>query len=192
MSLGMIRKRTTPNNNKLEIFEDFYNRYWEQVYTICFRSTRDRELSEDMTQDIFHSVWERREKLYFTTDFEHYLSKAAKAKVTEHFRNNAIRARHLSEITFLKDATVSDSDSKATESYLLKELKRISDTFPEIRRKIFKMSREKGMSNTQISITLNVSERNVRYHLQLAVSQLRKGMKNIGIIILLSALFLLK
>lgn len=51
------------------------------------------------------------------------------------------------------------------------------EAMPAQRKKIFKMSREDGMSNSEIALKLNISKRTVENHLTLALRDLRKTMK---------------
>ena len=62
-------------------FEKVYNNYWEKVYAVCYNNTRKLELSQGMTQEIFKSLWERKDTLEIE-HVENYLVRAAKFKVS--------------------------------------------------------------------------------------------------------------
>ncbi|MEM9389146.1 MAG: RNA polymerase sigma-70 factor [Bacteroidota bacterium] len=157
-------------------FEEIYRQYWEKVFAVCYNSTEDPEVAQNMTQDIFKSVWERRNTLKIEKAIEHYLVRAAKNKVAEHFRNEAIRKKHFdaSKIDYCVAANCTEEDVAFT--CLVEELNLIVDQLPCQCRKVFKMSREKGLTNRQIASQLNITERAVEYHITKALRVLKQNL----------------
>lgn len=79
-------------------FTDLYNVYWENVFAICYAHVEDVEVAKEMVQDIFKSVWERRDTLAITHSVKRYLLRSAKLKVFEYIRNKQIRTTHLQRL----------------------------------------------------------------------------------------------
>ncbi len=157
--------------NKI-VFEQIYNQYWEKVYAVCYNHTKDVEVAKEMVQDIFKSLWERKNELQLQ-NIGHYLVRSAKFKVFEFIRNKTNRQK-------IDDANLyacANSSNCTEEQVLFKELKTnvalLVDTLPCQCKKVFKMSREQGMSNREIATELNITERAVEYHITKAMSVLR-------------------
>ncbi|MGD1945751.1 MAG: sigma-70 family RNA polymerase sigma factor [Croceivirga sp.] len=167
-----------------EDFRKLYDAHWEQVCSTCLRLTGDMSLSEDLTQDIFVSVWERREKLRLKESIGAYLAKSAKLKVFEHYRNLSIKTKNLNEIQRKTNSSVQDTDLPLVQSLLLKQIQKVVESFPKRRRVIFDMSRNHGMNNQEISEALNLSQRNVRYHLKKAVLKIKSELHRLSIIVI--------
>lgn len=177
----MLFKRKNREYNQsdiltLEGFKGVYNLYWEKVYAVCYNHIRKIEISQGMTQDIFISLWERRENLNISGSLEHYLVRAAKNKVAEYYRNQTIRNRNL-------DCALQDycGESNCTEedialSELVEELDMLVEKLPCRCREVFKLSREEGLKNKQIAQQLNISERAVEYHISKALGFLKENM----------------
>lgn len=155
-------------------FESVYAQYWEKVFAICYNSTEDAELSENITQDLFKSLWERRNVLRIEQTIEGYLVRATKKKVAEHFRNQAIRKRHLEQkkLDYCDAADCTEQD--VAFSCLVDELGLLVDQLPCQCRNVFKMSREVGLSNREIAAKLDISERAVEYHISKALGFLKQ------------------
>ena len=73
-------------------FTEVYNTCWEKVFAICYNHTHDVEVAKELVQEIFKSLWERRENLQINVSLERYLLRAAKLKVSEYSRNKQLRA----------------------------------------------------------------------------------------------------
>ena len=152
------------------VFEHYYPRIWEFVRRIV----KSESLAEDITQDIFVKIWERREifgvEVHSFSKYIYIMS-----------RNAALNAlRHNNRTTPLADdSTIKEKQSSSSfeESYYAQEKELIIRLtvcrMPEQRRRIFEMSRYMGMDNQTIATTLNISKKTVENHLTLALKTLR-------------------
>lgn len=156
-------------------FEEAYKQYWENVYAVCYNNIRDSELAKEMVQDIFKSLWERRESLELR-NIEHYLIRSAKLKTFEHLRNRATRQR-LDEEN-MQNCAVSGNCTE--ERVLFNDLKGnvelLVDSLPCQCKRVYKMSREDGLSNKEIAGMLSITERAVEYHISKALGVLKSGL----------------
>jgi len=153
-------------------FEDVYHGYWEKVYAVCYNNIRDVEIAKEMVQDIFKSLWERRADLELE-NVERYLVRSAKLKAFEFIRNKTTRQK-IDEFNY--QGCVNSSNC-TEEQVLFNDLKEnidlLVDTLPCQCKKVYKMSREDGLSNREIAEKLTISERAVEYHITRAMSTLK-------------------
>ena len=175
----MFGKKHRAQDNKpysfidTQSFESIYNLYWEKIYAICFNHIREVEPAQEMVQEIFKSLWERKDELEITGPMEHYLSRAAKFKVFEYIRNKSTRKKHM-------DCALSDycDSSNCTEddifyNNLKEEVGSLVDRLPCQCRKVYQMSRVEHLTNKEIASALLISERAVEQHLSKALRFLR-------------------
>ncbi|MCX2476966.1 RNA polymerase sigma-70 factor [Pedobacter sp. MC2016-05] len=153
-------------------FEDVYNRYWEKVYAVCYNNIRDVEIAKEMVQDIFRSLWERRAELELD-NVERYLVRSAKYKAFEFIRNKTSRQK-IDEFNYQGCINSSNCTEEQVFFNNLKEnVDLLVDTLPCQCKKVYKMSREDGLSNKEISEMLMISERAVEYHITRAMTTLK-------------------
>jgi RNA polymerase sigma-70 factor (family 1) len=157
-----------------QAFKIIFDRYWDKVYAVCYRNTRAREESREMTQDIFKSLWERRETLDLKGTLGEYLGKAAKYQVFNFYRDKQTEKRHMD--CFFMDYCGEDN---CTENQVLYEqlehrLGYLVDRLPCQCKAVFQLSREKNMSHRQISELLGISVKTVEYHMTNALKYLAK------------------
>lgn len=156
-------------------FEMAYELYWEKVFAVCYNNIKEVEPAKGMVQEIFKSLWERRSELEIEK-IEHYLIRSAKFKTFEYIRNKVNRQKH-NEFQMM-DCSVSSNCTE--EQVLFNNLKEkvnvLVDTLPCQCKRVYKMSREQGMSNKEIASLLYISERAVEYHITKAMSRLKVGL----------------
>ncbi|MDO5976332.1 sigma-70 family RNA polymerase sigma factor [Flavivirga jejuensis] len=179
--LKLFRKKS--NTNLLQItdfktpkkFEKVYNTYWEKVYAVSYNNTKKVELAQGMTQEIFKSLWERRENLQIK-NIENYLVRATKLKVAEYYRNKVIRENNLNKACENYCDAANCTENDVSFSLLVEELGLLVDKLPCQCQNVFKMSREQGISNKQIASQLQITERAVEYHISKALKFLKTNL----------------
>lgn len=176
-------KQITHINNGLHItrdsFEAIYNLYWSNVYAVCYNNIKEAEPAKELVQDIFKSLWERRDDLRLE-NAGNYLIRAAKLKTFEYIRNKVSRQQHIDT----KLRGTADATNCTEECVLYNELKNrvcsVVNTLPTQCKRVYKMSRERGMSNKEIAYSLFISERAVEYHITKALSVLKLNLADLS------------
>ncbi|MBB6273082.1 RNA polymerase sigma-70 factor (ECF subfamily) [Pedobacter cryoconitis] len=161
-------------------FEWIYNLYWEKVYAVCYNSIRETEPAKEMVQDIFKSLWERRENLELEKT-EHYLVRCAKFKSFEYIRNKISREKHMD--LKMQDCKMS---TNCTEEHILfnnlkEKVSTLVEKLPCQCKRVYKMSREEGLGNKEIASSLLISERAVEYHIHKATNMLKLSLASYAI-----------
>ncbi|MDM8173136.1 MAG: RNA polymerase sigma-70 factor [Pseudosphingobacterium sp.] len=157
-------------------FKKLYQQYWKRVFGVCYHYLQDTELAKELSQDIFESLWKRRDSLFIKENAEAYLLKAAKLEVFQYIRKQHIRQKHLHQYA----ENVSDTDNCTQESVLYGELstrvEELLEQLPIKRQQIYRLSFQ-GVSRQEIASTFQLSEKSVEYHLYKARAFLRHQLK---------------
>lgn len=151
-------------------FETLFQTYWKRMYAFALKTTDDEHDAQEIVQEIFKSLWERRKSLNLN-DAERYLLRSVKLKSLEYIRNKATRDRHHEVI--LKQSSTSYEDSQVNFNELKGRINSIIDTLPKQCKNVFKMSREQGLTNKEIAQNLFITERAVEYHISKALMVFR-------------------
>ncbi|WP_442589287.1 RNA polymerase sigma-70 factor [Pedobacter sp. AW31-3R] len=174
-------KAITENHDLIRIdkqtFETVYHMYWEKIYAICYNNIHETEPAKEMVQDIFKSLWERRAELELG-NINNYLIRAAKFKAFEYIRNKVSQQKHICNKFEGCSHSSNCTEEKINYNNLKEKVNVLVDTLPCQCRRVFKMSREQGMSNKQIASSLLISERAVEYHMTKALGVLRVNLSN--------------
>jgi RNA polymerase sigma-70 factor (ECF subfamily) len=159
-----------------KFFEETYRTYWRKLFGICLHHTQDEILSEEIVQEIFRSLWERRETFEITGPIENYLVRAAKMEIMDYFRT-ASRRQKIRQ-TVLSDFTESDhsTEQHIYANALENRINELVDRLPLQCREVYTQSRITGLSNQQIASTLSISVKTVEYHMTRALTFLRSNL----------------
>jgi len=157
-------------------FASIYDRYWEMVYRICYNNIRDVETAKEMVQDIFKSIWERKNSLVINISMERYLLRSAKLKVFEYIRNKTCQKKHIDCIRKEYCDVSNCTENSIFFNNLTEKVNDLIDRLPCQCRNVYRMSRKEGLTNKEIASALLISERAVEQHLTKALRMLRENL----------------
>ncbi|MGN6180592.1 MAG: RNA polymerase sigma factor [Mucilaginibacter sp.] len=169
-------------------FKELYNRYWDKLFVTAFHRLGDELEAEEVVQDIFVSIWQRRNVLELTYSLATYLSVAVKYKVITKLAGFAKQKARDASIAAESAEGVESTSQWLSEKELRRQIEECINKLPEKCRIVFQMSREQNLSNKQIAEKLGVSEKTVEGHITKAIHTLKNSL-NISLPLLF---FLLK
>ncbi|GBU07693.1 DNA-directed RNA polymerase sigma-70 factor [Bacteroidales bacterium] len=155
-------------------FDRLFMHYHPRLKNFLFGFIKNEEEACDMAQEIFFKIWQNRESLAQVNSFRAYLFRMARNMVYDYYQYNLVKESYQ---TKHKQASPDTEDLIEQEIYA-KELSILIDMeveqMPKKRQRIFKMSRQAGLSNDEISQQLQISKRTVENHITQALADLRK------------------
>jgi len=161
-----------------DAFTLLYDRYWKRLLSFAVQKTGDLAEAENMVQDIFVSLWRRRETLVVTGSLEHYLVASVKYRVIKWLNRRAAEPLHDAENGLAVDILDDSTQEYLSFEELRKKLEMLIGALPEKSRLIYKMNKESGMSYKAIAEELDITEKSVDAHLTRAKKSLRDGLSS--------------
>lgn len=168
----------------ISAFETIYQQYWYPLFLVAFRKLKSKEVAEELVQDLFVKLWERRGEARIT-HLRYYLFSAIRYAVIDHIRTQTNQEQYS---TYYR-AFLAQEDVTTEETIVGNELLAILEdglkTLPEKSKKIFRLNYLDNWSVSQIATHLHLSEKAVEYHLTKAVKFLRMHCKEHFIVLAL-------
>ncbi|MFS2185800.1 RNA polymerase sigma-70 factor [Mucilaginibacter sp. Mucisp84] len=157
--------------NDLGAFERIYNKYWSKLYLSAYNIIRDRQVAEDVTQEVLVNLWIKRSNLKLTS-LNAYLYTSVRYQVFNVIRSGKVRADLFNKLEELF------SNNGGEELLSEKEINRLLEQgvagLPEKCRQIFIMSRKEHLSTKEIAERLGIAPKTVENQLTVALNRLRK------------------
>jgi RNA polymerase sigma-70 factor (family 1) len=178
-----------------ETFRRLFDLYFKRLLLYTKSYVDDSGEAEDIVQDLFFSLWEKREELIILNSLSAYLFRAVHNRCIQYLRHKKVAASfELKHALKMKEAELlyrSSYDFSFTESQfseIQKIFRETSDTLPEKTREIFRLSRESFKSNKEIAGLLDIQTKTVEYHITKALKVFSLALKDYLILWLLLGL----
>lgn len=151
------------------------SRYWEALVRFSYGYASNIDVAEDIAQDTFVRVWQRRADWRESGAVTSYLYSIARNLALNRKRRQSTHARSAETLrrrSKRRRAPTPLEEAEAGE--LLDAVERSIGTLSERRREVFRLSRFEGLSYAEIADVLGISPQTVANHMSTALSQLRE------------------
>lgn len=162
--------------NEEEALTIIYKEYWEIMYLAAYNLVKDKSVCEDIVQEVFISLWQRRAKIQIKVSLKSYLYTSTVYKVYDHFSKNKKMLKDELFDNFENKIETSNPETKLMHEELIYHLDSIVDSLPDKCREVYKLSRENMLSNKEIAEQLNISQRTVEGHISKALKILKESL----------------
>lgn len=158
-----------------EAFEELYNSYREPALRFCNSILKDTEESENIIQEVFIKIWNRRSTINPELNFTSYLFTIIKNRVFDYLKeikkNEFLREKFWEKVM---EYQAIDNDVKEERFAKVKEA---VENLSEKRKIIIKLNYEEGKSYEEIANQLNISKNTVKNQLVKAKQVIRKQLE---------------
>ncbi|MDR6785406.1 RNA polymerase sigma factor [Pedobacter africanus] len=159
-------------NGNVKTFEQAYHQWSDQIYAFIFRQCRSEEIADEVLQQVFVRLWEKRAGLSEEYPLHVLLFRMSRTIFIDELRKAARTRRCLDELQQKKVRDFMEDNFENRETLQL--LSKAIENMPPIRKQVFLMSRTEHLSHQQIAEKLGISSKTVENHIGLALKYLRR------------------
>ena len=156
---------------EIKAFTGVYNLYHIKLYHYFLKKAKDTEIAKELVQLSFIKLWNSRHTLSGNYSLDNQLFVIAKTSFIDYIRQSA--AKKNQSIAFEDDLNdilqISPDNSFEETDYFNEAIK----SLPPVRKKIFIMSRSKGLNYKEIASELSLSINTVEDHMSKAIRYLK-------------------
>lgn len=160
--------------DNLLAFNSLYNEYSGRLYRFAYGYLKSEEEAEELVQEVFTIIWEKRQGLKEELSFKSFLFTIAFNIIRKHFRTKTYLGK------YIKSGVGSELDfqtlNNITYNSLHKYITDLIDQLPDRRKEIFIKSRVHGYSIKEISDELNISHKTVENQITTALKFIRTNL----------------
>ena len=152
-------------------FNTLFKFYGSRLYRFAYGYLKSEAESEELVQEVFTRIWEKRSELRKELSFKSYLFTIAFNIIRKYFRTRKYISEYFNSRIF-NDFDIQTSQ-KITYNSLYQHLTELVNQLPARRREIFIKSRFEGLSNKEIAEELEISLKTVENQLTSALKFIR-------------------
>jgi RNA polymerase sigma-70 factor (family 1) len=156
-------------------FTELYTRYWKLLFALVASRLHNFYDAEEIVQDVFADIWNRRSKINISTSVQSFLSASVR------YQTWRTMARQRKEFQHKQKGL----NNEASESLIAEiEMKLLFDQLqeritklPQKCRVVYQLRKIEGLSNKQVASQLQITEKAVERNMTRAIKQLRTGIE---------------
>jgi RNA polymerase sigma-70 factor (ECF subfamily) len=159
-------------------YTEIFERYCKILVNHAYKMLGNRDEANDVVQEVFLSIWNKRQELIVTGSLSSYLYKATKNKILNHIAHEKVVSNYADSISnFIEnDYVLADSNlrEEELEAIIAKEIALL----PEKMREVFLLRKVEELSYDEIALQLNITDRTAKQQVYNSLKILREKLKN--------------
>lgn len=159
-----------------QAFEALFRAYYKYLCAYAFQFLANRKEAEEIAQEVFVILWEKRAILQIHNSVKNYLFRSVRNHCLNQIQHRKVKHKYIHTLRERSKYNLNLSEF-LPEPWLAEEIEKAVNAMPEKRKEIFRLSREKGLTYRQIAEKLHVSVKTVEAQMGLALKNLREKLK---------------
>lgn len=151
-------------------FREAYETFSRAVYVFVIHYLKDEELSKDMMQEAFASLWISRQTIIPEKGYRSLILKIARNNALNQLRKQSYSSSYMAQL----ESESEDFMHKVIENDYISKSVDIFSALPANYREVFILKRKRNMKNKEIAEYLGVSIKTVEYRMTQALRILRE------------------
>jgi RNA polymerase sigma-70 factor (ECF subfamily) len=156
-------------------FKQVFDQYHQKLYFFILSKTKSDYIAEEVVQMAFTKLWQCRHTLQEEYTLSTQLFRIATTVLIDFLRKYNSKDAVTGGLNVPGiDKGIDSTNEKMSGAELQKRISEAVNDLPPVRKLVFEMSREKGMTYREIAEVLSVSSKTVEAHIYKALKQIKK------------------
>lgn len=158
-------------------FTTLFHLYGKKLYNFSYKYTQSHAESEEIVQEVFLKIWNKRDSINVKLSFNAFLITIAKNQIFNRIKKEASRRQYRQQIE-PSELVSNETESKVIFADLEQIANNKIDSLPPKRKQIFLLRRDSGLSVKQIADQLGIAESTVENQMNRAIKTLKSNLSN--------------
>jgi len=158
------------------LFEDVFKNHFKNLHAYACSIVKDDAAAEEIVQNIFYKLWEKKENISVEQSVSAYLYKAVHNESLNFIKHTKVKAAYRDYATHTGQAH--EATDPATHRELQQKIETAINELPEQCRTIFQLSRFEGLKYRMIADQLGISVKTVENQMGKALRVLRSKLSD--------------
>jgi RNA polymerase sigma-19 factor, ECF subfamily len=157
-------------------FEAMFHAYHAPLCSFACRYLGARDLAEEIVQEVFLCIWERKESWEVRTSVRSYLLTAVRNAALSYLRHERVVRRRQAEVRDIHETVAASPEGRTLEAETVAAVRQAIGRLPDRCRLVFTLHREQGLTYAEVAEVLGISPRTVEVQIGRALKSLRKNL----------------
>lgn len=169
-------------SGEIEAFDALYWHYQHSVYRNIFQLIKDEASAEDMLQEVFISLWEKRESIDSARSLGGWLFISSYNRAI-----NFLKKKNRERVASLLVAELftESSQEETLKEMRMQELEKAIENLPQQKQRVFQLCKVQGLSYAETASILQISKHTVKEHVSGAMSIIRDQLLKVPLVTLI-------
>jgi RNA polymerase sigma-70 factor (ECF subfamily) len=154
-------------------FERLFKHYYASLARYASSITRDITVGEEIAQEVFLYIWDKKNQIELHTGFKSYIFSSAKNKCLNYLKLELPKHQATTDLDHVQIGNMPLMGRDETD-LLKKKIQAAIDVLPEKCRNIFVLSRYGGLTYKEIAEELDISVKTVENQMTIALRKLKE------------------
>lgn len=157
-----------------QAFAEIYQRYKGVLFLHAYRILGSEEEAKDVLQELFTTLWTKRNTIILKTSLSSYLYGAVRNRVFDIIAHKKVEEKYISSLATFIEQGECVTDQQLRERELAELIEKEIAMLPAKMREVFELSRKKNLSYKEIASELHISDKTVKKQVNNALHILRE------------------
>lgn len=158
-------------------FTTLFHLYGKKLYNFSYKYTDSHAESEEIVQEVFLKIWNKRDTINSKLSFNAFLITIAKNHIFNKIKKEASRKQYRAQITS-SELITNETENKVIFADLEKIANSNIEDLPPKRKQIFLLRRDSGLSVKEIANQLGIAESTVENQMNKAIKTLKSNLSS--------------
>lgn len=157
-----------------EAFASIFHHYFDPLYSAALSMLKDTSMAEDVCQQVFTTLWERRHLIGQVRSLQDYLFITARNLIYGQFRKEVSRRKHRLYLEHQNQPTFQSPEDEFINQQESQLLEQAISNLPPKQQQVFRLSRQQGLAHKDISRIMGISVAMVKEHISASSASIKK------------------
>lgn len=159
--------------NDISAFNYFVESYYTRLFRFALKYVRRPEVAEELVQDVFVAIWNKRHMLEITASLSAYVHTAIKYQAINRLKSELRNPKFETEFPESVPSVLASAEEEVMAHDLDICITKAIEALPKKCRIIFDLSRNAGLTYKEIATELEISQKTVESQMSIALSRIK-------------------
>nr|WP_295876400.1 RNA polymerase sigma-70 factor [uncultured Chitinophaga sp.] len=154
-------------------FAQLFHAYHQRLGAFVYQLTGSLSMAEEIVQEVFIRIWEKRDKLAHVAHFHPYLYTVAKNYTFSFLKKLGRELEHKQQWEMTIAADTGNPFEETMDARYRRIIDQAISELPAQRQRVYLLSRDEGLRQAEIAERMAISRETVKKHMVLALRAIR-------------------